>query len=241
MTSALLSDRPQQRRKPGDSRVSAMPEVRAMRLEPVESPPVLPEFAASFSARLIAGDPSMYFAAGRECAANAIARLCGPDFPTEVGRGPEGEPLWPTGLTGSITHKDDFYWAAVARTSDALSIGIDAERIIDSERAERIAGAILLPEEHLVGGETLPTRVRVSLVFSIKESIFKCLYPIVHTRFYYSAVAITELSLEAGTFRASIVDGLSAAFHPRRTLEGRSTTGPGGVHTAVWLPGVKHS
>ena len=65
------------------------------------------------------------FAAGRSCARAALATLgvaAGPILP-----GPAGQPLWPAGVTGSITHCAGYQACAVARAADVAAIGIDAE------------------------------------------------------------------------------------------------------------------
>jgi len=65
------------------------------------------------------------FAAGRLCAREALARLGVPAAP--ILPGPAGEPRWPEGVTGSITHCAGYRACAVARTTDLTAIGIDAE------------------------------------------------------------------------------------------------------------------
>jgi 4'-phosphopantetheinyl transferase EntD len=61
----------------------------------------------------------------RACARAALERLEVEPVPILSGR--HGEPLWPEGVTGSLTHCPGYRAAAVARTSDITSIGIDAE------------------------------------------------------------------------------------------------------------------
>src|SRR5215831_5118350 len=65
------------------------------------------------------------FTAGRLCARAALARLGVPAAP--ILPGPAGEPRWPEGVTGSITHCAGYRACAVARTTDVAAIGIDAE------------------------------------------------------------------------------------------------------------------
>jgi 4'-phosphopantetheinyl transferase EntD len=65
------------------------------------------------------------FAAGRQCAREALARLGVPAAP--ILPGPAGEPRWPEGVTGSITHCAGYRACAVARTTNVAAIGIDAE------------------------------------------------------------------------------------------------------------------
>src|SRR5262249_61789813 len=65
------------------------------------------------------------FAAGGGCAREARPGLGGPAAP--ILPGPAGEPRWPGGVTGSITHCAGYRACAVARTTDVAAIGIDAE------------------------------------------------------------------------------------------------------------------
>ena len=65
------------------------------------------------------------FTAGRACARTALARLGLPAAPVLAGRA--GEPRWPAGVTGSITHCAGYRACAVARTADLAALGIDAE------------------------------------------------------------------------------------------------------------------
>src|SRR5262249_9679357 len=65
------------------------------------------------------------FAARRGWAGEARAGLGVPAAP--ILPGPAGEPRWPEGVTGSITHCAGYRACAVARTTDVAAIGIDAE------------------------------------------------------------------------------------------------------------------
>jgi 4'-phosphopantetheinyl transferase EntD len=65
------------------------------------------------------------FAEARACAREALQRLgvqAGPIPAT-----PDGAPVWPDGVVGSITHKGGYRAAVVALGSDFAGIGIDAE------------------------------------------------------------------------------------------------------------------
>lgn len=111
---------------------------------------------------------------GRLCAAEALDQLGLPK--TVVGRCANGEPRWPDGIVGSITHCSGYVCAAVAKDSSVEGVGIDAEprtlleaetrKLIlsdtESERVERLA-------KH---DQTIPWDL---ITFSAKESIFKSL------------------------------------------------------------------
>jgi 4'-phosphopantetheinyl transferase EntD len=82
------------------------------------------------------------------------------------------EPLWPEGITGSITHTDSHVAVAVANSADYIGIGIDMEHVgaVDST---------LLPKL-LTGGEHANLNgIDPTLIFSAKEACYKLLYPIV--------------------------------------------------------------
>ena len=65
------------------------------------------------------------FITGRACARAALAHL-GFD-PVAIATGSYGEPLWPAGIVGSITHCRGYRASAVANVDEHGAIGIDAE------------------------------------------------------------------------------------------------------------------
>lgn len=176
----------------------------------------------------------MHFAAGRQCAARAISHVTGQPTVCALARGPNGEPVWPAGLTGSITHTGNFISAAAARTAAARAIGLDAEQIIAPERAARVASIVMRDDERSVGGETITPAVRLTLLFSIKEAVFKCLYPLVMERFYYSALRVTSLDFGTGQFDARLTVPLPG-FPSGHPLTGRFEVDDARVYTGVCL------
>lgn len=137
-----------------------------------------PPFAVEAEA-VVAAVPTRQreFATGRSCARRAIALLGGPPVP--IGRGEHGEPLWPHGVIGSITHCDGYRGAAVA-PADALStIGIDAEP--RQPLPPGLLGSIAVPAEieqirELTCGD--PDTPWDRLLFSAKESLYKAWFPL---------------------------------------------------------------
>jgi enterobactin synthetase component D len=175
------------------------------------------------------------FLAGRYCAAQAITRLCGGDASVTVGRGANGAPVWPDGLTGSITHTADFASAAVASRTNVRSLGIDTELIMATERARRIASAVLVASESPAANRAIDEAVWITLVFSAKESLFKCLYPIVGRHFDYSTVAVTSIDTKTGGFVAELQQTLTAELQAGTSIEGRFDISERYVHTGILL------
>lgn len=125
------------------------------------------------------------YLAGRLCARQALLQLTGTASVPTVGA--DRAPCWPAGVVGSITHGDGWAAAVVAHAGDYQGLGLDVETWLSHERAERLAAQLLTPAE-LLRLAQLPESQRakqISLSFSLKESLFKALYPLVQQRFYF--------------------------------------------------------
>jgi enterobactin synthetase component D len=108
------------------------------------------------------------------------------------GRNEDGSPRWPAQVSGSITHGAERAFCAVARQSDVSSIGIDVERLMGPETKAELMARICNPAELevLARGLGAPEPHLVSLAFSAKESLYKCLYPLVGRYMDFSAVRV---------------------------------------------------
>jgi enterobactin synthetase component D len=178
----------------------------------------------------------MQFRAGRYCAMKAMEAL-DPQFARRhVGRTATGAPVWPLGLAGSITHTDDFASAAVASTATTVSLGIDTERVMSNQQARDVGNLIASSVElrHCdVAG--IPPLEAITLVFSAKESIFKCLHPLVGRMFEFDDVRVVCVDTAAQVFRAEIVTTLGTAFPAGTLLEGRFAIENQRIHTGISL------
>ncbi|MFP5361145.1 MAG: 4'-phosphopantetheinyl transferase [Thermoleophilia bacterium] len=163
------------------------------------------------------------FETGRACARQALARLGQPAV--AVRSGPRGEPLWPAGVVGSITHCARYRACAVARARDASAIGIDAEP--DAPLPGGVLAAVAGDGERRAlaahGAGVCWDRV----LFSAKESVFKAWFALTGQalEFEHADVRIDPCG---ATFAARLhVDG------PLRELRGRWGAAGGIVATAV--------
>lgn len=126
--------------------------------------------------------------AGRIAAAHAL-----PDHAVP-GIGPSGEPLWPEGISGSITHSGTQAMAVVVRHPDAL-VGIDCEAILPDREAREIQDAIIDAQEAIcLTHSGYPFALALTLAFSAKESLFKALYPRVKIYMGFDCARITRLN-----------------------------------------------
>ncbi len=116
------------------------------------------------------------FAAGRHCARRALAQLGIADFVLRAA--PDRVPLWPAGVVGSISHTTDFCLAVVAETGIAAGIGVDAEVLGDV--GEHLWPRICTPRERdwLESLDAARRPRAATLIFSVKEALYKCQYPL---------------------------------------------------------------
>ena len=113
------------------------------------------------------------FSTGRMLTARALREFGVPV--AAILRGPMNEPIWPPGITGSITHTTDICMVAVAATRHLVGLGIDIEA--NRPEFDDIAHLILRPEERqLAAAQALPAKDAVRLVFGAKESLYKAVH-----------------------------------------------------------------
>ena len=129
--------------------------------------------------------------AGRLAAAHALRAINERAVP---GIGPSGEPLWPEGITGSITHSGTQAMAVVARYPHTL-IGIDLEAILSENEAHEIKeGVIDAQEETRLLQSGKPFALTLTLACSAKESLFKALFPVVREYMGFECARVSALN-----------------------------------------------
>lgn len=196
---------------------------------PTADPAGFPEEEAAV-ARAIASR-RQEFTVARACARRALQQLGLP--PVSIPKGPSGEPQWPPAVVGSITHCAGYAAAVVARRSQVLTLGIDAEpndplpdgvlRLTASTdevtRLDRLAA-------------THPGVQWERLAFCAKEAIYKAWFPVQHRWLGFEDV---DIRIEPdGRFRSRL---LAAAWDAARFQEchGRWTLDDGVLLAAVVL------
>jgi 4'-phosphopantetheinyl transferase EntD len=175
----------------------------------------------------------------RTCARKALAGLG--IAPVPILRGHKGQPLWPDGIVGTITHTKGYYAAAVAEATKIRSVGIDAE-----EHDALPTGV----DRHIAFGRELEWLATVDrttlwwdrLLFSAKESIYKVWFPLTGRWLGFQDADVTFDPVPAGsttgTFRARIlIDGTATDGGPPLTeMAGRFLVRDDVVLTAITLP-----
>lgn len=118
----------------------------------------------------IATKRAIEFACGRSCAALAL-RSAGANVVTVLAAS-NRKPVWPTGFVGSITHTDEFCWAAVMPGWNGCHIGIDSERVLDAGTAADVVSLVAASSD-VAPPSWLSFEEYVTVLFSVKESIYK--------------------------------------------------------------------
>ena len=171
------------------------------------------------------------FAAGRELARTLLDRA-GAGTGVLL-RDKDRVPTWPQAVVGSITHCRSLCAVALAPRAVSAGIGIDVEpaRPLD----DGLHAHILRPAER-ARIDALPSALRPLggiLVFSIKDAVYKAIYPERRVFLNFKQVEI-EFVGEDGFIAEVLLPGASLPGHAR--IQGRYRVADGHVASAVVLP-----
>ena len=173
------------------------------------------------------------FVAGRICAELSLAQL---DIQASVPCGNFGEPIWPTGVTGSITHNGLFACAAAMRQTSPCGLGIDSELIAQGSARDAIRELCLTEHEKSIWADADKDGIHTTILFSAKEALYKATHSVVRRFVDFREVEATELHGSEGgrlTIRPCATSTLASvlpAANCRFVIEDRS------VHTWVLFP-----
>ncbi|MBW0146426.1 4'-phosphopantetheinyl transferase family protein [Marinobacter arenosus] len=110
------------------------------------------------------------FYSGRWLARQALERAGVPA--QALDRGPLGQPIWPDGVIGSITHGQHYGVAVVVPAGAIQGIGIDL--LEDPTAVERhIAHLIVQPDEESLLVDRFPGLPATAVAFCVKEAVVK--------------------------------------------------------------------
>jgi len=196
---------------------------------------LLPEEEACLSPRAIA-KRRREFTAGRVCARAALAGLGVRDWPLVAAE--DRSPIWPPGIVGSLSHCGDYCGVAVARRGPIASVGLDVEQARPLEG--RVASIVCTEEElgRIAALPDLPAGLWAMIVFSAKESAYKCYHPVMKNFLDFHDVQI-DFTPGEKTFTARIFSARGAQGVPVATgiasLRGRFAWSDAYVFAGVTL------
>jgi 4'-phosphopantetheinyl transferase EntD len=175
------------------------------------------------------------FVTVRHCARVAMEQLGVPPLP--ILKGDKGEPRWPRGVVGSLTHCDGYRGAVVGRSESARSVGIDAEP--HGVLPDRVLEAISLPVERREIA-ALPADLHWDrILFCAKEATYKAWFPLTQRWLGFEDAHISfavDSSGTAGEFVSRIlIDPVARSGPPLTELAGRWSVAGGLALTAIVL------
>jgi 4'-phosphopantetheinyl transferase EntD len=168
----------------------------------------------------------------RHCARRALGQLGLPPVP--VLRGERGEPQWPPGVVGSMTHCSGYRAAAVAHDGDLRTVGIDAEP--HQPLPAGVLHTISLDQERrqlaqLAAADSATCWDRI--LFCAKEAIYKAWFPLTHRWLGFEDAAVT---ITAGRAMANLADAAEGSFSALLLVAAPTLTGDPLTHlTGRWL------
>jgi len=128
------------------------------------------------------------YLAGRSIALAAMKALG--ISPTAIASAPSRAPIWPDGLTGSISHARG-RCACVLSYDTSQSVGVDTEAIASGSSLAAILSETLTPQDRdTISADVSSQPTNATLVFSAKEALFKALYPRVNCYFGFDAAEL---------------------------------------------------
>jgi 4'-phosphopantetheinyl transferase EntD len=171
------------------------------------------------------------FALGRAAARDALRQL-GVDA-VAIGRGTGGEPLWPAGVVGAISHSRDLAVAVAARRADYVGLGLDVEELARGLPV-RAARLVCRPSEMAWIEEGSATE-RLTMLFSAKEAIFKALYPIERVWLDFADADLTWRG-DRGAFEARVLKSVGQTYPVDFLLEVNCRLVGGHVLSTAFVP-----
>ena len=147
-----------------------------------------------------------------------------------VGRHPDRSPVWPQGTVGSISHCRHLAVAAAASDAALLSLGVDVEEAADLAAELR---TVLFTAKELAMVTGTDDDLLAGILFSLKESAFKCWYPTSRIFLDYTDVEVSP-DPTSGYFIADAV-GPRRSSHPVPLVQGRFMIHFGHIFSAAWI------
>lgn len=172
------------------------------------------------------------FLAGRVAARMALGAIGLPG--AQVAARADRSPVWPAQVVGSISHAAGEAWCCVAPAARVEALGIDLEDDLTPQVAQEIASNIVsLAELDILQALELSPERRLTLAFSMKESLYKALYPQVGKFFDFTEAEIVGVDTARQRISLRLLSDLSGRWLRGATVEGRYRLFPSSLLTCV--------
>lgn len=160
-----------------------------------------------------------YFAS-RVCVRYALSQLGIEGFLLTNDR--DRAPIWPQGIIGSLSHTHHCISLLLAKATSEKILGVDCEQIMQQQTAEEMQSMIVTAQEMAVLRHSgLPFSTALTVAFSLKESLYKALFPQLRTFMNFDAAEIISCTANAERVTLRLTQTFAAGFAAGREFCGR--------------------
>ncbi len=129
-------------------------------------------------------------------------------------------PVWPSGIQASLSHTGGA--VALTVTRQPLYVGVDIEMIMSERTAEETASVLMSDEENArLRALPLAFPQAATLLFSLKESLYKALWPQLHQPMDFHQASLLEINLKTHRAVLCLNQTFSPAFPANTRLEAK--------------------
>ncbi|MEZ8064930.1 MULTISPECIES: 4'-phosphopantetheinyl transferase family protein [Vibrio] len=129
-----------------------------------------------------------------------------------VGSSWNREPIWPFGFSGSLSHTSGKAIAVVSQQPNHWSPGIDIEVFEPTVIQESENVFTTNTERNLLKASSMQYELALLVTFSVKESLYKSLYPTVRRYFGFDAAKICSIDNRVGRVSLELTQDLTSVF-----------------------------
>ncbi len=172
------------------------------------------------------------FTAGRLCAREVLFRLGIDDFPLLVG--PGRAPLWPQNIVGSISHCTNLCVVAATKYRAIKGLGVDVEMAGPLEKSVKELVCTEKEKQWIANTPPLIGPDLAKIIFSAKESFYKCLFPFTRRSLDFMDVQVV-IDTHTNEFDVELINEQAAYRVKQYNLTGRFFYSDDFVFTGVEL------
>jgi len=130
-------------------------------------------------------------------------------------------PVWPVGIIGSLSHTQHRVSLLLAQATCRKLLGVDCEQLISSNTADEMQKMIIREEEKAVLQRSgLPFTSALTVAFSIKESLYKAIFPSLREFMDFASAEIIDCAPAASTIVLRLTRHFSTDFPAGRLFRG---------------------
>jgi enterobactin synthetase component D len=166
---------------------------------------------------------------GRLCAERVLSMLGASG--QGVGQRATGEPIWPPGFAGSISHTRRMAYAVVSSSDNGRRLGIDTEQILTGQSLDSVERLCCTRYETGLYLSSAKASLLATLIFSGKESLYKAIGAMVGRTVDFQEVEVENIDFVTQTMRFKALAGDLPSLS--QCCTGYFRVHEGEVHTSV--------